>query len=66
MFDIYFLFSDFIDMNGDMFPDVVTKNYIQYSPPIGGLEVGKTRVTVSMHSSFLFLFSLLHSFLFLK
>ncbi len=33
---------DFIDMNGDRFPDVVSKNSIQYSPMTGGLE-GKSR-----------------------
>ena len=35
---------DFIDMNGDRFPDVVSSGGIQYSPMTGGLEGGSRPV----------------------
>ncbi|CAK8710557.1 hypothetical protein GKODMF_00765 [Candidatus Electrothrix gigas] len=37
---------EFMDMNGDRFPDVVSTSRIQYSPMIGGLE-GKSRAVIS-------------------
>ncbi|WP_207679228.1 SpvB/TcaC N-terminal domain-containing protein [Desulfonema magnum] len=37
---------DFMDMNGDRFPDVVSDGSIQYSPMIGGLE-GNSRAVPS-------------------
>ncbi len=33
----YFLY-DFTDMNGDQYPDILSKNKIQYTHPYGGLE----------------------------
>ena len=33
--------SDFFDMNGDKFPDIVAENYVQYSKPTGGLGSSK-------------------------
>ena len=32
-----YLVSDFMDMNGDGYPDIVGSNYIQYTKPQGGL-----------------------------
>src|SRR5207253_1759139 len=29
---------DYLDMNGDRFPDIVGKGHIQYTAPLGGLE----------------------------
>ncbi|CAK8717112.1 RHS and YD repeat-containing [Candidatus Electrothrix laxa] len=37
---------EFMDMNGDRFPDVVSTNRIQYSPMVGGLEE-KSRDVIS-------------------
>ncbi|HOF45390.1 MAG TPA: SpvB/TcaC N-terminal domain-containing protein, partial [Bacteroidales bacterium] len=33
------LYSDFIDMNGDRYPDVVSESTIQYTKPQGGLDI---------------------------
>ena len=33
------LYSDFIDMNGDRYPDIVSESFIQYTKPQGGLDV---------------------------
>jgi RHS repeat-associated protein len=32
------IISDFMDMNGDRYPDVVTKEMIQYTGPLGGIS----------------------------
>ncbi|MCP4353688.1 MAG: sugar-binding protein [Desulfobacterales bacterium] len=37
---------DFMDMNGDRFPDVISESCIQYSPMIGGLE-GSSKPVIS-------------------
>lgn len=35
---------DFLDMNGDGFPDIVTDGNIQYTRPLGGLEQSSTSI----------------------
>ncbi|HOU99351.1 MAG TPA: RHS repeat-associated core domain-containing protein [Bacteroidales bacterium] len=39
-------FLDYLDMNGDRYPDVVSKDYIQYSTSQGGLESGHRQITL--------------------
>jgi hypothetical protein len=35
---------DYVDMNGDLFPDVVSGGHVQYTTPRGGLEAAKSAV----------------------
>ncbi|HEY6000820.1 MAG TPA: SpvB/TcaC N-terminal domain-containing protein [bacterium] len=35
---------DYLDMNGDLFPDVVSGGHVQYTSPLGALEAAKTAV----------------------
>ncbi|MFD0975275.1 SpvB/TcaC N-terminal domain-containing protein [Salinimicrobium gaetbulicola] len=43
--------SDFMDMNGDSYPDIVTEDYIQYTTPRGGLDNEAKLYTAGNHRS---------------
>ena len=46
----YRLNTDFMDMNGDRFPDIVRENSIQYTQPWGGLG-GKKDMAAHLHTT---------------
>ena len=46
----YRLNTDFMDMNGDRFPDIVRENSIQYTQPWGGLG-GKKDMVAHLHTT---------------
>ena len=43
--------TEFMDMNGDRYPDIVTESHIQYTLPVGSLEEQATSQGFNVHES---------------
>ncbi len=43
------ILTDFMDLNGDRYPDLIIKNSVQYTVPTGGLEEGVKPLGVSIY-----------------
>ena len=44
-------YSDYIDLNGDRYPDIVGQSFIQYTTPLGGLQLNSIGLNTGLQKS---------------